>query len=82
MNKIGYIVKIKSKGREYFYLRKSVRKVDLVEKKTIYSFGSKRNAIEKILLWKENLELLPEELKKLGYGKEDILKWIEQINNK
>jgi hypothetical protein len=82
LNKVGYITKIKSKGKDYFYLRKSIRKLDLIEKKTIYSFGSRESAIEKLLLWSENTFLFPPELRELGYGSEDVLNWIEQIKNK
>jgi hypothetical protein len=82
LNKVGYISKIKSKGKEYFYLRKSIRKLELVEKKTIYSFGTRESAMKKLLSWSENTFLFPPELRELGYGSEDVLNWIEQIKNK
>jgi hypothetical protein len=82
MNKIGYITKIKSRGKEYFYLRKSIRKSDSIEKKQIYSFGSREAALTNLKNWKENIEILPQELKELGYSLSDVLSWIEQIENK
>lgn len=83
MTKIGYIVKVKAKGREYFYLRKSVRgKNNMVRKETIFSFGTKEKAFSKLLEWKYDLSLLPNELKKLGYDLEDVEIWINQINKK
>lgn len=82
MNKVGYIAKIKSKGREYFYLRKSVRKSSSIEKKQIYSFGSKEATLEKLLTWEKNIELMPEELKRFNYGVDDILYWINQVESK
>jgi hypothetical protein len=82
MNKVGYITKIKSRGKEYFYLRKSIRKLNSIEKKQIYSFGSRESALTNLRIWKENIESLPQELKNLGYSFDDVLYWIEQIENK
>lgn len=82
MNKVGYITKIKSRGKEYFYLRKSIRKLNSIEKKQIYSFGSREDALKNLDNWKINIEFLPQELKDLGYSLEDVLYWIEQIEKK
>lgn len=82
MPKVGYIAKVRSKGTDYFYLRKSVRKGDLVEKKKIFSFGSRTNALENLKYWYLHMEDFPKELSKLGYEKEDISCWINDIESK
>lgn len=82
MTKKGFIIKVKSKGREYFYLRRSVWKNKVSRPENIFSFGSKEKALHKISLWKNNTDSFPEELKKMGFGEEDISLWLEQIENK
>lgn len=83
MAKTGFIVKNVSKGREYFYLRKSIRvKNNVVNKKNLFSFGSRKKAIENLNEWKNDISKMPNELKKLGYDLEDIDNWINQIESK
>lgn len=85
MAKTGFVIKVKSKGKEYFYLRKSERNKEDKSKKrdtNIYSFGTREKAVENLTAWKNNTSDIPDELKKMNYGKEDILSWIEKIENK
>lgn len=82
MAKIGYVTRIKTKGYEYFYLRKSVRSADSVNKVQLYSFGSRDKALKNLYAWKKNIDSMPQELKDLKFDSNDILSWIEQIENK
>ena len=82
MNKIGYIIRIKSKGRYYFYLRKSFREDNKPKNKTIYSFGNKEKAVNSLEEWINNHDLMPGELKELGYDIEDVKGWITEIKNR
>lgn len=84
MAKTGFIVKNVSKGREYFYLRKSIRVKtnNVVNKKNLFSFGSRKKAIENLNEWLNDVSKMPSELKNLGYDLEDVKIWIEQIESK
>lgn len=85
MSKTGFIVKVKSKGKEYFYLRKSERNKDDKSKKrdtNIYSFGTREKAVENLTLWKDNIDIIPEELKNMNYDREDVSSWIKKIESK
>ncbi|WP_256816686.1 hypothetical protein [Cytobacillus sp. Bac17] len=85
MSKTGFLVKVSSKGREYFYLRKSERLKEnkaVKRDRNIYSFGTRSKAIENLQDWQRDIEKMPNDLKILGYDREDVLSWIEQIENK
>jgi hypothetical protein len=82
LSKIGFIVKNKSNGKEYFYLRKSIRSKELVSKQNIFSFGNKEKALNNLFEWKKDFNKMPLELKGLGYDLEDVSNWIEQIESK
>lgn len=82
MSKIGFIIKNKSRGNEYFYLRKSIRVKDQVMKKNVYSFGIRSKAIALINEWLIDFTKFPKELLDLGYDENDVSKWLEQIKNK
>lgn len=85
MSKTGFLVKVSSKGREYFYLRKSERLKEnkaVKRDRNVYSFGTRSKAIENLQDWKRDIEKMPNDLKILGYDREDVLSWIEQIENK
>jgi hypothetical protein len=82
MDKTGFVVKVMSKGREYFYLRRSFRKDNKPQNKNIFSFGSREKAIGNLSEWKEDKEKIPKELRNMGYELEDISNWLEQLKNK
>ncbi|MBK5447038.1 hypothetical protein [Peribacillus sp. TH24] len=82
MSKVGFIVKIRAKGKDYFYLRKSVREKKQVYKENLYSFGTREKALDNLMLWGKSIDNLPENLRELGYDLEDISSWKEQIMNK
>jgi hypothetical protein len=76
----GFIVKVKSKGSYYFYLRRSFRDEDKKPKnKSLYSFGNYNKAINNLELWIRNFDLFPNELKAFGYNQKDVIKWISEI---
>jgi hypothetical protein len=82
MNKIGFVVKVKAKNKEYFYLRRSFWEDKQPKNKNVFSFGNREKAISNLSLWKENIEMLPGELKEMGYNLEDVNKWLEEIKDK
>ncbi|MBG9585551.1 hypothetical protein [Cytobacillus firmus] len=83
MNKIGFIVRVKAKGKEYFYLRKSIReKNDLIRKEKIYSFGHREKAIRRLQEWQNDIDQMPKELINLGYDLDDVQIWLNEINSK
>lgn len=85
MKKTGFVVKVKAKGKEYFYLRKAERLKEnkaIKRDRNIFSFGSRKKAIENLSMWSEDIINMPGELQKMGYELEDVLSWIEQIESK
>jgi len=74
----GFIARIKSKGRYYYYIRRSYRKKDIVYKESIMSLGTQENALRKVKEWLEDTEEVPKELE--GFTKEDFRKWLDYIN--
>jgi hypothetical protein len=82
MDKTGFVVKVTSKNREYFYLRRSFWKDNRPQNKNIFSFGNKEKAVKNLNEWKNDFNKIPIELKKMGYDLEDVLTWIEQIESK
>ena len=85
MRKIGFIIKVKSRGKEYYYLRKAERKkgnTSLKINTNIFAFGQREKALENLNRWKNNFDDFPLKLKDLGYDLEDISTWIEQIESK
>jgi hypothetical protein len=84
VNKVGFIARVKSKGRYYFYLRVSFRegKDYKPKNKNIYSFGNKEKAVNSLEEWINNHDLMPGELKGLGYDIEDVKGWITEIKNR
>jgi archaellum component FlaC len=82
LNKKGFITKVRSNGKEYFYLRKSYRLADQVKKKNIISFGDRKKALSKIDSWMKDYNDFPSEYKKMGYDQQDIKKWMDEIKSK
>jgi hypothetical protein len=79
LKKVGFIHRFKAKGRYYYYLRKSIWKDGTSKKMTIYCFGNKEKAIENLNRWITEEEFIPEELKNLGFNKDDFTKWLMYI---
>lgn len=79
MSKTGFLVKVKAKNREYFYLRKSFWKDNKPQNKNVFSFGNKQKALNSFYEWKNNIENMPSDLREMGFDREDIVNWIDQI---
>lgn len=83
MAKIGFIVRVRAKGKDYFYLRKSIRdKNDLIRKEKIFSFGNREKAIRRLQDWQSDIDHMPKELINLGYDLDDVQVWLNEINSK
>lgn len=81
-SKIGFIIKVKSKGREYFYLRKSIWEDNKSKNKNIFSFGIREKAIKDLNNWQNDISRMPKELKNMGYNLNDVKIWIKEIEHK
>lgn len=79
MDKVGFVAKVKAKGRYYFYLRKSFWENNKPKNKNLYSFGNEAKAIILIEEWIRRPESFPGELKELGYDLEDAARWLQEI---
>ncbi|MEF7566323.1 hypothetical protein V4V35_25370 [Bacillus infantis] len=87
MNNVGFIIKNRSHGKEYFYLRKSVRIKNssgesVPRNVNIFSFGTREKALEDLNRWKNGSDELPLKLQQLGYGKNDVEFWINEIEKR
>lgn len=84
-NKTGFIIKVKSAGKEYFYLRKAQRvsrnpgKQKVPKNINVYSLGTVNKAIENIDKWLENPSTIPQVIADNGYNEEDFKKWKQRI---
>lgn len=86
-DKTGFIVKVRSAGKEYFYLRKNHRilkepgKPKVSQNKNIYPLGTKIKALENLQKWIDEPSKAPEVIKENGYSMEDFKKWKEKITS-
>lgn len=77
-----YLERVCSKGQYYLYLRKyKVRSYYESNKKTVYRFGRIEDALSRMYFWKRNFELFPHELKVYGCTYDDLLSWINTLEN-
>jgi hypothetical protein len=79
LSKVGFIAKVKSKGRTYIYLRKSYWEDNKPKNRNVYSFGNQAKATESIVGWINGEEPFPKELSEMGYSVRDAEKWIHEI---
>ena len=75
----GYLIRKKSKGNWYIYLRRSNRIEGIVKHTYIYSFGKMPMALDKLYAILNNQQELPTELLEEGYTINHILDWIITI---
>lgn len=81
MARAGYVQAVKSRGKYFFYVRKSFRNEDGKPRtKNILALGQKEKAIEVLQKCISNPSDKPEALKK--YNVEDFNNWIEYILSK
>jgi hypothetical protein len=79
LKKVGFVARVKSRGKFYYYLRVSFRNGQNPRNKSIYSFGNQQKAIDSIEEWISRPESFPGELKELGYDLEDAARWLQEI---
>jgi hypothetical protein len=79
LRKVGFVVRVKSRNKYYYYLRKSFRDNQIPKNKNIYSFGNQQKAIDSIEEWISRPESFPGELKELGYDLKDAARWLQEI---
>lgn len=72
----GYLIRKKSKGSTYIYLRKSKREDGKVNHNYIYSFGKMPAALDHLYSIINDKNPFPSKLKNEGYDIENILEWI------
>lgn len=82
---MGYLSQVKAAGRQYIYLTEYCGNQEFTSKteKHVYSFGQARIALLKMKRWKRRYENeFPIELINLGYGIDDLSKWINTLESK
>lgn len=81
MARAGYVQGVKSRGKYFFYVRKSFRNAEgKTDNKILFALGQKEKALEKLNEWLADPSKKPEVIEK--YKQEDILRWIEYVENK
>lgn len=73
---LGYLIRKKSKGKTYIYLRTSKREQGVIKHEYIYSFGKMPNALNHLYSIANNELPFPDELKRKGCEIKHILDWI------
>lgn len=78
---MAYLTTVKANGKRYVYLTEYVGEQAHTEKKEkrIYSFGPLDDVLYKMYFWKLNYPEFPQDLRNLGFGYEDIKKWIREL---
>lgn len=79
LKKIGYIVKVTARNKEYYYLRKAYRENGVKKAINLYCFGTKEKALKDFSEWKDDIRKMPAKLSRLGYNEQDIIKWQNKI---
>lgn len=78
----GYLIRKKSKGNTYIYLRKSSRENGKVNHDYIYSFGKMPAALDHLYSIVNDNSPFPTALKNEGYDIQNILEWIMTLETK
>lgn len=78
----GYLIRKRSKGNTYIYLRKSNRENGKVNHVYIYSFGKMPAALDHLYSIVNDDTPFPTVLKKEGYDIQNILEWIMTLETK
>lgn len=75
----GYLAKQKSKGKTYLFIKKTYREGKKVRSKSLYSFGSMPEALERLYWLRDHPDCFPKDLKKKGFTLAHIYKWLLAI---
>lgn len=73
---IGYLIRKKSKGNTYIYLRQSKREGGEIKHDYIYSFGKMPAALDHLYSIVNEEIPFPNNLKSEGYDIQNVLDWI------
>lgn len=73
---LGYLIRKKSKGNTYIYLRRSKRENGIVKHEYIYSFGKMPSALNHLYSIANSEIDFPVELKQNGYEINHVFDWI------
>lgn len=79
---LGYLIRKKSKGNTYIYLRTSKRESGVVQHEYIYSFGKMPNALNHLYSILNDEISFPDELKRRGYEIKHVLDWVMTLETK
>lgn len=76
-----YLDRVKAKGRQYLYLKMYDTEVTYSKDKRVvlYRFGREEKALQNMYLWLSDINKMPVELKELNCNKDDLKKWIYQL---
>lgn len=78
---MAYLERVKSKGKVYLYLKEYENRPFYENKSiTIYAFGRIEIAKNNMKTWYDNFNLFPQQLKQLGFCKEDLKGWIKYLD--
>lgn len=81
MARAGYVQGVKSRGKYFFYVRKSFRNEDGQPRtKNILALGQKEKALESLQSWIDEPSKKPDAVSK--YKAEDFTNWMEYIQGK
>ena len=79
---MAYLSQVKANGHQYIYLTEYCGNNEYSEKleRHIFAFGNGKSVLMKMYSWLKDFEnSFPEELKELGYGREDLKSWIKTL---
>lgn len=79
---MAYLTQVRAGGRQYIYLTEYCGNQPFTSKTeiNIFSFGSTSLAILKMKRWIWKFETeFPQELRDLGFSKEDLKAWLKQL---
>lgn len=87
MKRKGFIVKVKARGKYYYYIRVSERIKNslgqsIPTNRNVYALGRKQSALDTLNGWKSNIDMFPDELKEKGFNIENVDLWLEQLKEK
>lgn len=78
---MAFLSQVRSRGQQYIYLTEYRGKEQYSTRTevNIFAFGNRENAVAKMYYWLENFHKFPKELVELGYGRKDLLEWIDTM---
>jgi len=80
---MAFLTKIKASTDIYYYVSvyKKKEQYSTKNEERIFSLGCKKKAKKTLEKWNKNFNYVPDDLIEKGIQKEQLKKWLEQINN-